>query len=165
MEWSTLFDAAFLGTVQEYEELGSGFGGTVFVGRLGHVEVVTKKLHSTDEALFKELYIGLLAPASPCVGFAVAADHSLRLVSARLDETLLEFLSRDPPIAARKQVALGALSAVSGLADLGLVHCDLKPDNFMVHEGAVYLIDFGSTSLEGDTLPLTCRSYASIVSV
>lgn len=162
MEWSPLFDDAFLGSVEEHEDLAFGFGGTVRAGRLAQLEVVFKQLHNDpdNEALFRELYIGLLVPASPCMGFATAADETLRLVAARLQETVLDYLRRnDLTLALRKQVALGMLSAVQGLANLGLAHCDLKPDNFMTHNGAIFLIDFGSVSQEGDTPPMTCQVY------
>lgn len=36
-----------------------------------------------DEELFKEIYVGLLVPASPCMGFAVTEGGAPRLISVR----------------------------------------------------------------------------------
>ena len=139
-----------------------GFGGVIRAGRLGQVPVVTKQLHRDpdNEDFFKELYIGLWVPASPVMGFALGEDETPRLVSAKLDETAHAFLRRgDATFARRKHLAVGMLLAVEGLAGLGLVHCDLKPDNFMMDGDAVFLIDFGSVCQEGATPPMTCQLY------
>ena len=162
MQWSPEFEVSFLGTVKEHCELASGFGGIVRAGWLGDVEVVTKELHHDPEkeAFFKELYFGLLIPASPCVGFAQASDGTIRLVAARLQETVAQFLSRGNwPFTSRKKLALGILSAVNTLANLGLAHCDFKADNLMIDNDVVFIIDFGSVSLEGGTPPMSCQKY------
>jgi len=161
-DWSPIFDAAFLGGVTEGPVVTSGFGGVIRAGRLGQVPVVTKQLHRDpdNEDFFKELYIGLWVPASPVMGFALGEDETPRLVSAKLDETAHAFLRRgDATFARRKHLAVGMLLAVEGLAGLGLVHCDLKPGNFMMDGDAVFLIDFGSVCQEGATPPMTCQLY------
>eukprot|EP00435_Cladocopium_sp_Y103_P014572 s3018_g3.t1 len=155
-------DEAFLGHVTEGQELTRGFEGVVCSGRIGQVKVVTKKLHHDpdNEELFKELYTGLLVPASPRMGVALTEDETPRLFSAQLHETALAFLRcGDATFARRKQLGIGLLLAVEGLAGLGLVHCDLKPDNFMMDGEAVYLIDFGSVRQEGDIPPMSCQLY------
>lgn len=40
-------------------------------------------------------------------------------------------------------VSLQMLEAVQALHSTGLVHQDIKPDNFRVHEGYVKIIDLG----------------------
>ena len=60
----------------------------------------------------------------------------------------------------RMQLAIGMLEAVEHLANLGLVHCDIKPDDFMLDERRnVFIIDFGSVCVEGATPPMTCQLY------
>lgn len=60
----------------------------------------------------------------------------------------------------RMQLAIGMLEAVEHLANLGLVHCDIKPDNFMLDERRnVFIIDFGSVCVEGATPPMTWQLY------
>ena len=52
------------------------------------------------------------------------------------------------------------LESVEHLAHLGLVHCDIKPNNFMLDDQRnVFIIDFGSVSVEGDVPPMTCQQY------
>ena len=59
------------------------------------------------------------------------------------------------------QLAIGMLEAVEQVAHLGLVHCDIKPSNFMLDEKLnVYIIDFGAVTLEGGLPPMSCQLYA-----
>ena len=46
------------------------------------------------------------------------------------------------------------MKAVSCMMQLDLVHCDLKPDNFMLSQGRTVVIDFGSVSRPGDLSPM-----------
>ena len=147
-------------------EIATGFGGTVRTGCLTEhedLDIVTKELIGDDDgtALFKELYIGLMVASSPYVGLAVTEDQSLRLVSSRMPGTVAQYLA-EPGVglAERKHVAIGMLSAVACLADLGLVHCDLKPDNFLMSAAHdIYVIDFGAAAMEGSTPPLSCQDF------
>lgn len=83
--WNESFDRAFLGTVTETEVLASGFGGVVRAGYVSEYQVASKEMHrdDDDEELFKEIYVGLLVPASPCMGFAVTEGGAPRLISVR----------------------------------------------------------------------------------
>ena len=94
--WNESFDRAFLGTVTETEVLASGFGGIVRSGYVSEHQVASKEMHrdDDDEELFKEVYVGLLVPGSPCMGFAVTEGGAPRLISARLPENVAEFLAR-----------------------------------------------------------------------
>lgn len=142
--WNESFDAADLGVVTEAEVLGSGFGGVVCAGRVGEHQIASKELYrdDEDEELFKEVYVGLLVPASPCMGFAQTREGAPRLISARLSETVAEFLARAVwPFDVCVQLAIGMLEAVEQVTHLGLVHCDIKPSNFMLDEKLnVYII-------------------------
>ena len=161
--WNESFDNAFLGTVVETDVLASGFGGVVRAGSISEHHIVSKELHrdDDDEELFKEVYVGLLVPASPCMGFAVTEGGAPRLISARLPENVAEFLARsDWRFETCLQLAIGMLESVEHLAHLGLVHCDIKPNNFMLDDQRhVFIIDFGSVSVEGDVPPMTCQQY------
>ena len=79
--WNESFDSAFLGTVTETDVLASGFGGVVRAGYVSEHQVASKEMHrdDDDEELFKEVYVGLLVPASPCMGFAVTEGGAPRL--------------------------------------------------------------------------------------
>ena len=162
--WNESFDAAFLGVVTEAEVLGSGFGGVVRAGIVGEHQIASKELHrdDEDEEMFKEVYVGLLVPASPYMGVAQTSEGAPRLISARLPETVAEFLARAVwPFDVRVQLAIGMLEAVEQVAHLGLVHCDIKPSNFMLDEKLnVYIIDFGAVTLEGGLPPMSCQLYA-----
>ena len=83
----------FLGTVTETEVLASDFGGVVRAGYVSEHQVASKEMHrdDDDEELFKEVYVGLLVPASPCMGFAVTEGGAPRLISARLPENVRNF--------------------------------------------------------------------------
>ena len=161
--WNEDFDDAFLGEVTEAEVLATGFGGIVRAGCIDGHQIVSKEMFrdNDNDALFQEVYVGLLVPASPCMGFAQTADGAPRLISARLPENVAEFLARSEwPMCTRMQLAIGMLEAVEHLANLGLVHCDIKPDNFMLDERRnVFIIDFGSVCVEGATPPMTCQLY------
>jgi predicted Ser/Thr protein kinase len=161
--WNESFDRAFLGTVTETEVLASGFGGVVRAGYVSEYQVASKEMHrdDDDEELFKEIYVGLLVPASPCMGFAVTEGGAPRLISARLPENVAEFLARSGwEFETCLQLAIGMLESVEHLAHLGLVHCDIKPNNFMLDDQRnVFIIDFGSISVEGDVPPMTCQQY------
>ena len=161
--WSDLFDKAFLGIVEEADKLAEGFGGIVRSGNLAGQRVVTKQMHRDleDLELFKELYLGLLVPASPYMGFAITPEGHPRLVSAWMPCTLQQRIAypEHKPFE-RQRLALGMLSAIEHMAQLGLVHCDVKPDNLLLdNDGTVYVIDFGSVSAEGDTPPMSCQLY------
>ena len=155
--WNESFDSAFLGTVTETDVLASGFGGVVRAGYVSEHQVASKEMHrdDADEELFKEVYVGLLVPASPCMGFAVTEGGAPRLISARLPEIVAEFLARSGwEFETCLQLAIGMLESVEHLAHLGLVHCDIKPNNFMLDDQRnVFIIDFGSVSVESDVPP------------
>ena len=149
---SEIFDRTFLGTLTDGPEIATGFGGTVRKGFLTEHEdlgIVTKELVGDDDgtALFKELYTELMVASSPYVGLAVTEDQSVRLVSSRMPRTVAQNLGAPGVgLAERKHVAISMLSAVACLADLGLAHCDLKPDNFLM--SATHDIFFASSTSE-----------------
>lgn len=132
--------------------LASGFGGVVRAGYVSEHQIVSKELRrgDNDEELFKEVYVGLLVPASPCMGFAVTMEGAPRLISARFPENVTEFLARSDWQFETLQLAIGMLEIVEHLAHLGLVHCGVKPNNFMLDDQRnVFIIDFGLVSVEG----------------
>ena len=57
-------------------------------------------------------------------------------------------------------IARGMLMAVLCMSQLGIVHADLKPDNFMVgHDDTLFLIKFGSACHRGGAVPMSCQDY------
>eukprot|EP00435_Cladocopium_sp_Y103_P016520 s3541_g4.t1 len=163
--WPEAFDKAYLGEVEEGEQIAAGFGGIV---RLGHLKnhqvdpVATKELHRDpgDEVLFKEVYLGFLIPTTPCLGFAETAVGAPRLVSRWLSFTAREYFEQNLSFDDRKAFAVSLLEAVVPLTHLGLAQCDVKADNFMVdNRGTAFIIDFGAVSFEGDEPPMTCTLY------
>lgn len=167
--WNESFDNAFLGTVTETDVLAFGFGGVVRAGCVSEHQFFSKELRRDDnhEELFKEVCVGLLVPASPCMGFAVTMEGAPRLISARLAENVAEFLARsDWQFETCLQLAIGMLERVEHLAHLDLVHCDIKPNKFMLDDQRnVIIIDFGSVSVEGQVPPMTCQQHCSADSV
>lgn len=164
-DWSEAFDNAYLGTVQETERIASGFGGTVCHGSLEDhpdLRIVSKEMHrdSEDEELFKEVAVGLLIPSSPYLGFATTTSRKPRLISACLPFTARGYWEQGLAFNQQRDLATGMVLAILHLHYLSLVHCDIKPDNFLVDtEGSVFVIDFGSVSREGDVPPMTCNAY------
>ena len=93
-----------------------------------------------------------------------------RLIFAHLPENALQFLARDDwTLGKRMKLAVGMLSAMTQVVSLGIAHCDLKPDSFMLDDEChVFLVNFGSVSAEGDVPPMTCGTYrppGSVVSL
>jgi dual specificity protein kinase YAK1 len=79
------------------------------------------------------------------------------IVSTLLGPSVLDILARHSfqgiPLSLVQSVLRDSLRAVALLAGLGLVHCDIKPDNilFLSEEStSVQLIDFGSVCVVGD---------------
>ena len=160
--WSEVFDQAYLGVVEEFEDvIASGFGGTVRQGRWADFLVASKQFHRGDDELFSELYYSLLVGPSPTLGFATTPEGHPRLISAWLPETSAQHVRRmswSPETS--KRFVCDMLAATLCMHACGLVHCDLKPDNIMVGvDGAVYLIDYGSTSRPGDQAPMSCGAF------
>ena len=117
--------------------------------------MASKKSHRSDEELYRELCFGLLIGASPTLGFCQPADGERRLLSARLPETSLHHVRRrsfgQDWRSARLKFVCDEVLAVLSMHIVGLVHCDMKPDNLMVDWGStVHLIDDGCTSRPGD---------------
>ena len=160
--WTETFEQAYLGTVGEGEMLAGGFGGTVRTG-VWRFAVVTKAMHrdAKSEELFKQVSLGLLSSSSPYLGFASNVFGELRLVSACLPHGVGDLLLSGLGIIDRLALAKGMVKAVSCMTQLDLVHCDLKPDNFMLlsHDRTVFVIDFGSVSRPGDLPPMSCQHY------
>ncbi|CAL1131639.1 unnamed protein product, partial [Cladocopium goreaui] len=126
------------------------------------VNIVTKEtyLDSEDEELFKEVAVGLLIPSSPYLGFATTIERAPRLISACLPFTARGYWEQGLTFVQQKDLATGMALAILHLHYLSLVHCGIKPDNFLVDaEGTVFVIDFGSVSREGDVPPMMCNSY------
>ena len=160
--WTETFEQAYLGTVDEGEMLAGGFGGTVRTGVWKGFVVVTKEMHrdAKSEELFKEVFLGLLIASSPYLGFASNVFGELRLVSACLPHGVGDVLLSGLGIIDRLALAKGMVKAVSCITQLDLVHCDLKPGNFMLsHDRTVFVIDFGSVSRPGDLPPMSCQHY------
>ena len=42
-----------------------------------------------------------------------------------------------------KEIVLGMFSAIRNFHSYGLIHSDIKPANFTIKNGRVYLIDYG----------------------
>ena len=163
--WNESFDSAYLGMVEESEDedaIFNGFGGTTRKGKWADFVVASKKFHRGDSELFQELYFGLLISSSPTLGFCTTPEGEPRLVSAWLPETVLQYTKRMSSLQnwRGEQLIYNMMLAVLSPHGLGLVHCDIKPDNLMVGpDGTVYLIDYGSMSRPGDPGPMSCGQY------
>ena len=162
--WTEAFDRAFLGAVEEGEALAVGFGGIVRRATWAGNQVVTKQMYRDpdDQELFKA-FLGVLIPSSPCLGYGVmdvnGLDHT-RLISAYVPHTARDRLVPELDIAGRLRMAKGMITAISFLSQLNLVHCDVKPDNFLVSEAeTVFIIDLGSISRSGEDPPMSCEPY------
>ena len=132
LDWSESFDKA------------SGFGGTVRHGSLEEhpdLDIVPKEMFrdSEDEELFKEVAVGLLIPSSPYLGFATTIDRVPRLISACLPFTARGYWEQGLTLIQQRDLAIGMVFAILHLHYLSLVHCDIKPDNFLVDAEALCL--------------------------
>ena len=162
--WTDAFEKAFLGVVDEGEVLAAGFGETVRQGLWENRLVVAKQFHRDDDIqeLLKEVFLGLLIASTRCLGLGMNAAGEARLASDYLPHTAHDRLVPDLDFNffGRLKMARGALMAVSCISQMGIVHCDLKPDSFMIgHDDIVSVIDFGSASRPGEAVPMSCQSY------
>ena len=157
--WTEQCGQAFLGIVHEGEVLASGFGGKVRHAQWDGRMVVTKEFYQEGE-LLKELFLGLLVGPCPYLGFGTNAAGEARLVSAYLPYTSRDMLVPGVDLVGRLRLAQGMLRATLCLSQLGFVHCDLKPDNFLAsQDGSIFIIDFGTVTRAGDVAPMTCQTY------
>jgi hypothetical protein len=117
-------------------------------------------------AFAREILIGQRVH-SPFVGeaFAVSADRQTRLYSAQPfydGETMIARFKRAlPPMAAGVESAVQLTRAVAALHRLDIIHRDIKPDNVILIEGGLKLVDLGVARLprtedfHGDEIPGT----------
>jgi serine/threonine protein kinase len=62
-----------------------------------------------------------------------------------LEEYIIERVGKKEDIySVMADVAPKMLEAVNQVHSTGHIHRDVKPDNFRVHEGKVYITDFGT---------------------
>lgn len=148
--------------------IGAGAMGEVYrarhvvSGRLYALKLLSAGASARQKALFdNEVFHGarLSHPAS-----VSAQDHGLaadgtRYFAMELVEgiTLRELVEREGPQAPQRvvDILLQVSSALAEVHELGLVHCDIKPDNLVLCRGAggerVRLLDFGLVKHVGET--------------
>tara|TARA_B110001452_G_C15206497_1_gene418567 strand:- start:495 stop:1361 length:867 start_codon:yes stop_codon:yes gene_type:complete len=64
-----------------------------------------------------------------------------------LTETLLNWLSRGQDEGEILAKFIEAVEALCQLKEAGICHGDIKPDNLMIHDGQIYIIDYGLATL------------------
>lgn len=83
-------------------------------------------------------------------GFDAEAGPFFTMELKRRATTLLES-ARGEPQGRRLELLLQLLRALVYLARRDIIHCDLKPTNVLVEQGEVFVLDFGLSSLRGET--------------
>lgn len=91
----------------------------------------------------------------PCIAFELLGDNLYAFLKGR---GFRGIEVSDPLL---RSIAVGTLSALATIRELGVIHADLKPENIvLVGDGTVKVIDFGSSivHLEGARLPSYVQS-------
>lgn len=80
------------------------------------------------------------------------AEHRVRFLSTLLYESTLKDIIHDPDYSQKERVELLVLACrgVEAAHRHGIVHCDLKPANFLKYGGSIALHDFGVAFIKGD---------------
>ncbi|MBC2779142.1 bifunctional protein-serine/threonine kinase/phosphatase [Parasphingopyxis marina] len=138
-------------------------GGTVAV-KFPKPAILSER--SARLAFAREILIGQRVH-SPFVGeaFPVSPERQTRLYSIQpfyAGETMIARLKRGlQPMAESIEAAVGLTRAVAALHRLDIVHRDIKPDNVILSEGGLKLVDLGVARLpriedfHGDEIPGT----------
>lgn len=144
--------------------LGKGGFGSVYHVSEGGVEYVLKVcLYSpekpTPKPVLKEEAVAKLIDHPRCGGKTVRVSHPVPgvtlfyrpgdTVGVSLTQALTQ--AHDPPALFLYSIALDVAEGLEYLHSLGIVHCDIKPDNIIVRDGRAFLTDFGLASRPGSS--------------
>ena len=134
------------------EQLGSGSFGSIFKGEnvrtKEKVAIKVEPIKNETKLLKNEStiyqYLGS-KPGFPVVKWFGKDKNNYYMVINLLGKSLEQLkLERDGfSLRLTLQIGMQILCLLKTIHDKGLVHRDIKPDNFRIHDGKVRIIDFG----------------------
>uniref|UniRef100_A0A6C0JH54 non-specific serine/threonine protein kinase n=1 Tax=viral metagenome TaxID=1070528 RepID=A0A6C0JH54_9ZZZZ len=141
-------------------KLGSGKFGTVFLGihkktQKNNENVAIKmedlrtshKLLKHETTILKYLY-DHGCRTIPIVYWFGIFEQSTCLVMSLYDISLFDFIKKgEPTIEQINKIMIAAIEILDSIHKLLVLHRDIKPQNFMIKNSELYLIDFGLSTI------------------
>ena len=136
------------------KRLASGSFGTIFQGEnirtKESVAVKVESVHSAFKLLKNETFIYQQLKNTPGVSsvkwFGKDADYYYMVIEL-LGDSLQHIKETSAPgsfsFSLVFKIAIQILSTLKHIHDIGYVHRDIKPDNFLIKQKRVYIVDFG----------------------
>jgi predicted permease len=175
--WSDIdFRAAIADRYLIDRELGQGGMGAVFLardiarGRQVALKVVSPEAVSGIGTMAFMREISFIAQLNhphilPLFDSGVVAEHPFYVMPWMRDGSLRERLRRDTRLDVRTVLAIskGIASALSYAHERSILHCDVKPENVLLHGDHAYVMDFGiSRALHAEFSPWRKRNELDV---
>lgn len=155
--WSEIdFRAAIAERYLIDQELGQGAMGAVFLardvarGRVVALKVVSPEAVSGIGTLAFMREISFIAQLNhphivPLFDSGVAAEHPFYVMPWMRDGSLRDLLRRRTRLSVTEALPIvrGIAAALQHAHDQRILHCDVKPENVLLHDDHAYVMDFG----------------------
>jgi serine/threonine protein kinase len=153
-------EQAQIGDYRIIQKLGSGGYGEIFSVR-GHgssdlLALKTENLDSATRSLETEIRFLRLLPQEPCFPHVIADGHTaavsyfvMPLYGPSVGAIRRSTEGQHFSLPTMTRIAYETIKIIEKLHSVGVVHCDIKPDNFLLNQisvGGFVLIDYGLSS-------------------
>jgi serine/threonine protein kinase len=146
-----------IGGYKVVHKLGSGGYGEIFSvqkpGSSGFFALKTETLDSSQRSLATELRFLKLLPPDPCFPRVISDGHTstvnyfvMPLYGPSVGAIRRAIQGQTFSLPTVCRLAYETIQVIEKLHNVGIVHCDVKPDNFLLNQisvGGFVLIDFG----------------------
>eukprot|EP01031_Cornospumella_fuschlensis_P035641 gene35641-43228_t len=135
------------------------------VDRLNETSIATER--SASDRIHRDGVVDSIVCYDACLEFSHETAPDKRLVALVMPlfqmtlSTIIDAFQDNPiSLVLYRSLVKCLVTAAARLHSLGLVHCDIKPDNVMILDGRFYLIDLGAVRTCGQEVVEFTRGYS-----